>query len=303
MRLSTLLLTTGALCGAAFAYWSGHCQQQAELGLRVLSARLEPVGQLRYQELRAWPWGRGRVTGVSLRLSAPAASRLGLANGAVLRAERVDLLDFHALDDSTPTALKLSWTGLRWPLPEATVAPEPGSLRPSRRREPGPAELRINGDLHLQYLPSERSLRLRIDARSPMLAAVDSELSLRAGPEAFLGRFDDVELIGARFDYRDLGLLAQRRGSTLLSAPVAGSVGAERLWDRVEQHLTTPNTLHWTDGDERRLRDFLREPTALRLVLAPPGRLQLRDLPMYASVDLPQVLGVELSLPATGSGP
>lgn len=302
MRLSTLLLLTTAALGAAGLAWTEHCQQKAELQMRVLAARVEPIGELRYQQLRVWPWGRSHLREVSLQLSSAAAERLGLRAGDSLRAEQVDVLDYRLGEDQTPEALDLRWQGLHWPLPAGAESSGPPQQTLSRLRELGLEELRVDGTLSLRFLPEARSLQLRVGARAESLATFDGELSLRGGPEWFLGRFDDLELSRARLDYRDLGLLMQMQQSPTLrglladAGDTAGDPASPAADDSVE-----------ADGlrgeQAGRLRAFLAEPRALRLVLDPPGHLQLRDLPLYARTDLPQVLGLELSTPPDAPAP
>lgn len=300
MRLSTLLLTTTAALAAGGWLWTESCQEEAELQMRVLAARVEPIGVLRYQQLRAWPWGRSSLREVSLQLSAAAAGRLGLREGESLRVEQIDILDYRIGEDQTPRALDLRWQGLHWPLPANAESSEPPGLKLSRMRELGLDELRLDGGLNLQFLPDAQSLRLRLGARAESLSALDGELSLRGGPEWFLGRFGNLELSRARLDYRDLGLLAQAQQSPTLRALLADADTDDGTGDPGEAGIEASG-LH---GEQvQRLRNFLREPKALRLVLDPPGHLQLRDLPLYARADLPQVLGLELSTPPDAPPP
>ena len=300
MRLSTLLLLTTASLGAGGLAWTEHCRAQAELQMRVFAARIEPIGELRYRQLRAWPWGRGSLRDVSLQLSSAAAEPLGLREGDSLRVEQIDVLDYRLGEDQTPETLDLRWQGLHWPLPADAEQRGSPQRALSRLRELGLDELRIDGTLNLQFLPDARSLRLRFDGRSESLAALEGELSLLSGPEWFLGRFDELELSRARLDYRDRGLLAQLRQSPTLRGLLAEAGAAD---DPATPASSGVEASGLQGEQAARLRGFLREPRALRLVLDPPGRLQLRDLPLYARAALPQVLGLELSAPPDAPAP
>lgn len=293
MRLSTLLLLSAAAMGAGALIWTRQCQERAEFRLRVLAAQLEPLGQLDYQGLRAWPWGQGEVSQLRLRLSAPAAAWLGLDAGDSLGAERVELLEYREHDPRTPAALRLRWSGLHWPLPAARA--EGGGPPLSRLRELGLRELRCDGELDLRYRLDDQVLRLRLRTRAVQLAEATLELSLRGGAELFLGQFRELELSRARLDYRDLGLLALIRQAPGLHHLV-DDLDPEAGWSARFERLSADQGLRWGADDARRLREFLREPLSLRLMLDPPGRLQLRNLPLYRRADLPQVLG--LSVPA-----
>lgn len=298
MRLSTLLLLSVAAIGAGALAWTRHCHQQAEFRLRVLAAQLEPLGQLDYRDLRAWPWGRGEVSQLRLRLSASAAARLGLEAGDTLRAERVELLEYREHDPRTPAALRLRWSGLHWPLPLAREVPDAAGGAPplSQLRELGLQELRLDGELELRYRLDDRVLQLRLKTGAPQLAEAALELSLRGGAELFLGQFRELELSRAGLDYRDQGLLARIRQAPALHHLVDG-LDPEAGWSARFERLSADRGLRWGADDARRLREFLREPLALRLMLDPPGRLQLRNLPLYRSADLPQVLGLSVSAP------
>ncbi|MDP3856899.1 MAG: hypothetical protein Q8Q73_03960 [Stagnimonas sp.] len=304
MRLSTLLLLSAAALGAGALAWSRHCQQQAEFRLRVLAAQLEPLGQLGYRDLRAWPWGQGEVSQLRLQLSAPAAARLGLDAGDTLRAERVELLEYREHDPRTPATMRLRWSGLHWPLPAARVGPEAEADEPplSRLRALGLQELRCDGELDLRYRLDDQVLRLWLKARAPALAEATLELSLRGGAGLFLGQFREMELSRARLDYRDRGLLALIRQAPGLHHLVDG-LDPEAGWSARFEQLSTDRGLRWGADDARRLREFLREPLALRLMLDPPGRLQLRNLPLYRSADLPQVLGLSVVAPPAETVP
>lgn len=289
MRLSTLLLLGAIAMMAGAIGWTQHCRTQAEYRLRVLAARLEPLGRLDYQGLQAWPWGRGSLTGLQLRLSPIAARPLGLPVGERLRIERVEVLDYREQPSGTPESLNLRWTGLHWPLPGADRPELARGLAPLQ--ELGLRELRVDGALEFRYLASDRSLRLDLDLRLPTLAAADLGLSLRGGPELFEGRFGQLELSRMRLDYRDQGLLARLRQSPTLRTGIddlAPEHGLQSRFDRVTAGW------NWTTGDRERLQRFLREPLALKLELDPPGQLELRNLRLYDPADLPAVLGLSV---------
>ena len=56
--------------------------------------------------------------------------------------------------------------------------------------------------------------------------------------------------------------------------------------------------LQWQPDSLAAMQQFIHESRALRVLLDPPGELQLQNLHLFAPRDLPQTLGLEISIPA-----
>lgn len=297
MRLSTLLLGILSLLVLAGWAWDYQTREQARLRLRVIAAQLEPWGQLRYQNLRAHPWGQGSVEQLSFTLSPSAAKQIGLPADTVLRVDRLEISRYREDSRQTPEKFLARWSGLHWPLPRRITTgaeiTDPAEQPWPSLGELGYPELRFDGELRLQYLPAEHALQLRFSLSEPSALALTGHLSLRGGPEIFRAETAALELGQLRLEYRDLGLLSRLKTLLALRARVSTGALDQALAARLERE-TRQRALHWNENDYRALAAFLREPRALLLRLDPPGRLRLRDLSLYAASDLPQVLGLEL---------
>jgi hypothetical protein len=300
MRLSTLLLGILSLLVLAGWAWDYQTREQARLRLRVIAAQLEPWGQLRYQNLRAHPWGQGSVEQLGFTLSPSAARQLSLPAGTELRIDRLEISRYREDSGQTPERLLARWSGLHWPLPHrittGTEITDPAEQPLPSLGELGYPEWRFDGELGLRYLPAEHSLQLRFSLSEPSALALAGHLSLRSGAEIFRGETAALELGQLQLEYRDLGLLSRLKTLLALRARVSASALEQALVARLERE-TQQRALHWNENDYRALDSFLREPQALLLRLDPPGKLQLRDLSLYAESDLPQVLGLELRAP------
>lgn len=300
MRLSTFLLGTLALAILGGGVWDYQTREQARLRLRVLAAQLEPLGQLQYQNLRAHPWGRGSVEQLRFLPSADTARQLRLPAGAELRIDALEVDRYRESGDGVPENFEARLRGLHWPASMAiTGGPEVGD--PAEQALPsldelGYRELRFDVRLRLQYLPDAGVLQLAFALRDPAAAAVEGELSLGADPAVFRGELQSLELSQLRLDYRDLGLLARLKPLLALRARVSAEGLDAALLARLERE-TRQRGLRWPAEDYAALAGFLREARALRIRMDPPGQLRLRDLPLYAEADLPQVLGLELRQP------
>lgn len=301
MRLSTILLGTLTVSLLGGGVWDYQTREQAHLRLRVLAARLEPLGQLHYENLRAHPWGQGSVEQLRFIPSTRVAGELRLPAGAELRIERLEVDSYRESSDQTPEKFVAQISGLHWPLTTGTSTgaeiTDPATQPMPRLSELGYRELRFDGRLRLQYLREQRALQLSFALRDPAAAAVEGQLGLRGDPALFRGEFQSLELGQLRLDYRDLGLLARLKPLLALRARVSAEGLDTALLARLERE-TQQRGLRWQPEDYQALSRFLRESRALEVRMDPPGQLQLRNLALYAEGDLPQVLGVELRVPA-----
>jgi hypothetical protein len=299
MRLSTLLLGSLSLLALGGWAWDYQTREAARLRLRVIAAQLEPLGQLSYQNLRAHPWGQGSAEQLRLKLSTDGARRLGRPIGSELRIDRVEVSRYRESAAQIPEQLQLRLYGLHWPLAQtATTGAEivdPAEQPLPNAGELGYRELCVDAELRLQYLLEQRALQMSFALHDPEALALQGRVGLRAGPEIFRGESQTLELSRLQLDYRDLGLLSKLKTLLALRGRVSASGLDQALLARLDRE-TRQRRLRWRDGDYTVLESFIREPKALRLQLEPPGRLQLRNLALYAEADLPAVLGLELAL-------
>lgn len=306
MRLSTLLLGSLSLLALGGWAWDYQTREEARLRLRVLAAQLEPLGQLSYQNLRAHPWGQGSAEQLRLLLSADGARRLGRPIGSELRIDRVEVSRYRESATQIPEQFQLRLHGLHWPLAQTPTTGaeiiDPAEQPLPSAGELGYRELRVDGELRLQYLLEQRALQLSFALHDPAALALQGRVGLRTGPEIFRGESQTLELSRLQLDYRDLGLLSKLKTLLALRGRVSAGGLDQALLARLDRE-TRQRGLRWRDGDYAVLETFIREPKALRLQLEPPGRLQLRNLPLYAEADLPAVLGLELALPPAEAPP
>ncbi|ROH93521.1 hypothetical protein ED208_03100 [Stagnimonas aquatica] len=302
--MSTFLLGILAAAILGGGVWDYQTREQARLRLRVLAAQLEPLGQLQYQELRAHPWGQGSVEQLRFLPSPDTARRLRLPAGAELRVDALEVDRYRESGDGIPEKFEARLRGLHWPA-STTVTSGPEVGDPAEQPLPslgelGYQELRFDGRLRLQYLRDAGALQLAFALRDPSAARLDGELSLFAEPAVFRGEWQSLTLSQLRLDYRDLGLLARLKPLLALRARVSNEGLDAALVTRLERE-TRQRGLRWPAEDYAALVGFLREARGLRIRMDPPGELRLRDLPLYAEADLPQVLGLELRPPPVGA--
>lgn len=298
MKLGTLLWRVGLLIvvlAAAGQYWL--VQRTHEEVARFI-ARLVPQGDLYYERLWPFPWGAGRVWGLSFRPAGGLQMALQTPMGMRIEARelRVDELRFDDAGRLAHARGKL--LDVRAPIPERRAprseSPRPASIPPPTLYDLGYTEFRGDVDFDVQYVASSGLATLWFDIGAAQMGRAILTTQLEGTPDVFDRAPDQIMVRKLMLEFTDGGLLARYKdvsaGRARLSRAAWESAMVEALDARAQKE-----GWKWSDGTAAASRRVIRESGYFRAAIDPPGDVALRNIRLYPLADWPPLLGFGLS--------
>lgn len=299
MKLGTLLLRLLllVLLAAGAAQW--WLLRESQAAAQRFIAQWESYGQLRYERLWMQLWGSGRIWNLSFEPGGLTQAMLGTPFGYRVTARELVLRDVDLADDGSAERVSLHIADLRLPV----IDTYGGNPRlPIGFAELGYRELEWDLDLELRFVPEARLILLRGTGRGRELAKLDFSAQIEAEPAQLQRAPDQIGLRQLRLDYEEGGLMQRYKNVAAARLQLSAAAAEQALIAQLDARAARAGW-RWDAASAEAVREFIRRPGRARLVLDPPGEVILRNVPLYARKDWPQLLGFSFSLQPAGAGP
>lgn len=298
MKLGTVLWSSILVVAVAAGLGQWWLVQRTHEEAARFIARLMPQGELRYERLWPFPWGAGRVWGVSFQPEGMLRVSLQTAPGFRIEARelRVDELRFGA--SGALERLRGTLRGVRAPVQELRAPPPAGSdparIAPPTLYDLGFAALEFDLAFDVQYIEAAQLALLRVNLAGAEIGHAVLHAQLEGSPQTFDRAPDQILVRKLELDYADSALLARYKAVSAARArigpPAWEAAITENLLRRAEREQWK-----WDETTARAARELIRNPAHFRAVIDPPGDVILRNIRLYALSDWPVLLGFSLS--------
>lgn len=297
MRLAALAWRTGLTLAAAAVLLQAYLVGRIHEEMDGLAARLVPHGELRYERLWPWPWGAGRIWGLSfqpeglLQLSLQTLPGLRI-DARELRVDRLRLDAQGMIERLEGRLIGVEIPVVPMPAPLARGADLAQQHWPSLH-ELGLERLVLDVDFRVQYLAQADLAVIQLDASGAGLGRARLNLQLEGSPHQFHRIQDQIRLRRLDLSFADEGLLGRYKTSAAARARLAPADWERATIQALERRMRAE---HWRwDADSRdALFGLIRQPRNLRARIDPDCDVLLRDVRRYPYAAWADRLGFSL---------
>ncbi|TDU28146.1 hypothetical protein DFR24_2511 [Panacagrimonas perspica] len=298
MKLGTLVwrgfLILVVLAGLG-QYWL--VQRTQEEAARFI-ARLIPHGDLHYERLWPFPWGAGRVWGLSFRPEGGLQMALQTPMGMLIEARELRIRELRLDDAGHLARVRGTLLGVRIPIAERRApkseSPDPARIPPPTLFDLGYTEFRGDVEFDIQYVASAGLATLSFDIGAPQIGRALLTTQLEGSPEVFDRAPDQIMVRKLALEFSDQGLLTRYKDVS------AGRARLSRAaWESAMIAALNARALKegwkWSDETAAASRKVIRESGYFHAAIDPPGDIALRNIRLYPMADWPPLLGFGLS--------
>lgn len=298
MKLGTILWRVGLLfliLAGLGQYW---LVQRTHDEVARLIARLVPHGDLHYDKLWPFPWGAGRVWGLSFEPAGGLQMALQTPTGLRITARELQISDIRFDDAGRLAHVRGRLLGLRAPVSEIR-APQVDSPDPTRIPSPtlfdlGYTQWRGDVDFDIQYVASPGLATMHFDAALVQMGHAVLDVQLGGSPQVFDRAPDQIMVRKLQLEFADGGLITRYKDVAAGRARLS-RVGWEAVMADALDRRAKKEGWKWSDETAAASRKVIRESGYFRAAIDPPGDVALRNIRLYPMSDWPVLLGFGLS--------
>lgn len=298
MKLGTVLWRVGLIAvvaACAGQYWL--VQRTHEAAARWV-ARLVPHGDLHYERLWPFPWGAGRVWGLSFEPAGGLQMALGTSTGLRIQARELRVDEMRRGEDGTIARLRGRLVDVRVPVAERRAqtsdSPDPSRVPPPTLYDLGYTELRFDLDFDLQYLPSSNLALLRLDALGAQLGRAVLDARLQGSPRVFDRAPDQILVRRLELEFEDGGLLARFKDVSAARSRLNRTAWEAAMVEALDRRARKEGW-KWSESTALAARRVVRDSSYFHALIDPPGDVALRNIRLYPIADWPALLGFGLT--------
>lgn len=301
MKLKTLLFRALLLMLVAAGVAQYLLYQRAQDEAKRVAAQFLGYGQLRYERVWANLWGTARASNLSFEPTGFTQAMLHTPLGYRASARELRIERLRLNEDGGARLIEGSLLGISVPVVDARSALSPaafaGLALPSLA-EMGYTELALDIDFSLRFLPEAELVLLKLKARGRNLADIVLDAQIEGDGVRFRTAPDQIGLRKLRLEYTDTGLTRSLKDVMAARSRVSVPSLEQSLIAQLDQRAKEQNW-KWDAATAQAVRRFIRESGQATVLLDPPGQLVLRNLPLYAVGDRPQLLGFSFAVPGS----
>ena len=298
MKLGTILWRVGlfiVVLAVLGQYW---LVQRTHEEVARLIARLVPHGDLHYDKLWPYPWGAGRVWGLSFAPAGGLQLALQTPTGLKITAREMQISDLRFDSAGRLAHVRGRLLGVRAPVAELR-APQADSPDPTRIPSPtlfdlGYTQWRADIDFDIQYVASSGLATMHFDAALAQMGHAVLDAQLEGAPAVFDRAPDQIMVRKLQLEFADGGLITRYKDVSAGRSRMS-RVGWEAAMIDALNRRARQEGWKWSEETAAASRKVIRDSAYFRAAIDPPGDIVLRNIRLYPMSDWPVLLGFGLS--------